>query len=62
MRISKIYLKQVEMFKRYSRLTLVTVDSRKAELTGAGEVSTRLTDTAAMRTTHIRVNVSHASI
>lgn len=41
---------------------LVTVGSCKAKLTGASEISTRLTDTAAMRTTNIRVNVSHASI
>lgn len=41
---------------------LVAIGSCKAELTGAGEVAARLADTAAMRTTHIRVDVSHTPI
>ncbi len=40
----------------------MAIGSCKPELTGAGEVATRLADTAAMRTTHIRVDVSHTPI
>lgn len=41
---------------------LVAVCSCKAAVTGAGEVAARLADTAATRTTHIRVDVSHTPI
>lgn len=41
---------------------LVAVGSCKAKLTGAGEVAAWQADTAATRTTHIRVDVSHTPI